>query len=102
MVLVGPAPCPSRRAQPPATQLAPRVRLVVFSRPRARSQLAARASLEPQRVWLGTSEPAPPRLGHCLPALTSRRVGGAILTNPSTATERLLQCYGVKLVGGKE
>ena len=53
------------------------------------SQLAARASLEPQRVWLGTSEPAAPRLGHCLPALTSRRVGGANLTNPSTATERL-------------
>ena len=30
VVLVGPAPCPSRRAPPPATRLAPRVRFVVF------------------------------------------------------------------------
>ena len=29
-ILVGPAPCPSRRAPPPATRLAPRVRFVVF------------------------------------------------------------------------
>ena len=59
-------------------------------RPRL-SQLAARVSLEPQRGWLGTSEPAPSRLGHCLTALTSRRRRSHPHQPQHGPTERLLR-----------
>ena len=38
-ILVGPAPCLSRRAPPPTTRLSPRVRFVVFIPPRSSSVL---------------------------------------------------------------